>query len=376
MKQGFNSGFADIAVSKRKIKQEFFQQINTIVNWDVIATKLDKLYAKGQSHTGRPSYEGLLLFKITLLQTWYNRSDYEVEDAVNDRISFSRFVGLSLDDQSPDHSIISRFRTELTKNNAYEILLNEVNRCLAKHHILVKTGALIDASITDSPRQPRGKKEDVIDEQKAEEQDDANPLEVSTTQVEQTKTADTRTVSTTSVHVKQQKHVDGQARWVKKNGRLRYGYKKYVVTTDEGLVLGVHTTAANVHEISNLEEVLAKASLPKGCKIKADKGYKSKKNDDLLMTKGFKNHIMKKALKSKALTEMEIKLNKIVSKTRYKIERTFGSMVVWFGAGKARYVGLAKTNSQHLMEAIAFHLYRSPKMIMLQLQNQPQLLLK
>ncbi len=73
---------------------------------------------------------------------------------------------------------------------------------------------------------------------------------------------------------------------------------------------------------------------------------------------------------------MEIKLNKIVSKTRYKIECTFGGMVVWFGAGKTRYVGLAKTNSQHLIEAIAFNLYRSPKMIMQQLQNNPQLLVK
>ncbi len=87
-----------------------------------------------------------------------------------------------------------------------------------------------------------------------------------------------------------------EVRWVKKNGKLRYGYQKHVVTTDESLVLGVHTTAANVHKISNLEEVLEKASLPKGCKIKADKGDKSKKNDDLLMTKGLKNHIMKKAL--------------------------------------------------------------------------------
>ncbi len=73
---------------------------------------------------------------------------------------------------------------------------------------------------------------------------------------------------------------------------------------------------------------------------------------------------------------METKLNKIVSKTRYKIERTLGSMVVWFGVGKARYVGLAKTNSQHLIEAIAFNLYRSPQMIMQQLQNNPQLLVK
>ncbi len=73
-----------------KSNKNFFQQINTIINWDIIALKLDRLYAKGQSHTGSPSYEGLLLFKITLLQTWYNRSDYEVEDAVNDRIALGK----------------------------------------------------------------------------------------------------------------------------------------------------------------------------------------------------------------------------------------------------------------------------------------------
>ncbi len=70
--------------------------------------------------------------------------------------------------------------------------------------------------------------------------------------------------------VKQKQHADGEGRWVKKNGKFRYGYKKHVVTTDDGLVFSVHAIATNVHEICNLEKVLAKASLPKGCKINAD----------------------------------------------------------------------------------------------------------
>jgi IS5 family transposase len=65
-----------------------------------------------------------MLFKMELLQTWYGLSDYESEDQVNDRISFSRFVGLSLDDKSPDHSVVSRFLTELTKKKAYDKLFN------------------------------------------------------------------------------------------------------------------------------------------------------------------------------------------------------------------------------------------------------------
>ena len=92
----------------------------------------------------------ILLFKITLLQTWYNLSDYEVEDQVNDRISFSKFLGLSLEDNCPDHSVISRFRTEMTKRKVYDKLLEEINKQLVKHGILVKQGILLDASVVNT----------------------------------------------------------------------------------------------------------------------------------------------------------------------------------------------------------------------------------
>ena len=71
----------------------------------------------------------------------------EVKDRVNDSISFSRFVGISLDDSVPDHSVLSRFRSELTEKGAYEKIFKALNKQLDKHKILVKTGAIIDASI-------------------------------------------------------------------------------------------------------------------------------------------------------------------------------------------------------------------------------------
>ncbi|WP_159290345.1 transposase [Tenacibaculum maritimum] len=42
-----------------------------------------------------------------------------MEDRVNDSISFSYFYGLNIDQIAPDHSTLSRFRTALTKVNAY-----------------------------------------------------------------------------------------------------------------------------------------------------------------------------------------------------------------------------------------------------------------
>ncbi|SHF92244.1 Transposase domain [Mariniphaga anaerophila] len=99
----------------RKIKSTFFHQINELLDWESLTAIINAHYTKGTSATGTPAYDGLLLFKVCLLQTWYGLSDYEVEDRINDSISFSYFCGMHIDQVSPDHSTISRFRTLMTK---------------------------------------------------------------------------------------------------------------------------------------------------------------------------------------------------------------------------------------------------------------------
>ena len=86
--------------------------------------------------------------------------------------------------------------------------------------------------------------------------------------------------------------------------------KNHHVTDEEGLVLGVVTTKATTNEIANLEQVLDAANLPRRIAVKADKGYQSQKNADLLKKKKLKNHILKKAKKNRLLTEREKKFNK------------------------------------------------------------------
>jgi len=54
----------------------------------------------------------------------------------------------------------------------------------------------------------------------------------------------------------------------------------------------------------------------------------------------------------------------LVSKTRYKVERVFGNIKRWFRSAGARYIGLEKTHTQHVMEAIAYNLYRAPNIIL------------
>jgi len=126
----------------------------------------------------------------------------------------------------------------------------------------------------------------------------------------------------------------------------------------------VVTTAANESDIKHLEDVLDASQVKKGMWVKADKGYKSEKNDEIVKKKKMKNHIMYKAKKNKALTPRQSMFNKLISKTRFKVERTFGSITRWFGGGTARYIGLDKMHTQNLMEAMAYNLYRSPGIIM------------
>lgn len=329
----------------RKIKQTFFIQINALIDWTEIGAIISKHYTKGKSATGKPAYDGVLLFKVCLLQTWYGLSDYEVEDRINDSLSFSYFCGMSIEQVAPDHSTISRFRSLMTKQGAYQELFAAINSRLEAHGIIVKTGALVDASIIDTPLKPKGSSRyEVLDQ----DEDEQNP---------------TPKEAVKPVHKEIAPSVDQQAAWIKKSGKLRYGYKKHHLTDTEGMIMGVLTTAANVNEISNLEDVLDTVDLPAGIPLKADKGYQSDKNSGILKQRGLKNHIMKKAKKNQPLTRRELQFNQLIGKTRFKVERSFGSIKRWFNGGVARYRGIEKMHTQNLMEAICYNLYRSPGII-------------
>lgn len=287
-------------------------------------------YNKGKSVVGKPSYSGLLLFKMSLLQSWYG---------LNDSISFSYFCGMNIDQVAPDHSTLNRFRTALTKTKTYEKLFSSINKQLETHNIIVKTGIIVDASVIDTPLWPKGKTNFKVTENRTEEQ----------------------------VVVKKEyvDSVDKEGTWLKKRGKYHFGFKKHHVTDDQGLVVGVLTTTASKNEIANLEQMLetVNINLPKDIPLKADKGYQSKKNVELLKNRNLKNHILKKTYKNKPLTIWENRFNKLIGKTRIKVERTFGGIKRSFNGGLARYRGMEKMHTHNLMEAMCYNLYRRPGIV-------------
>ena len=148
--------FSDFYISHRTRKGNFLNQMDHLIDWKPIEQAIRRHYAPASDGVGRPAYSGLLLFKVLLVGLWHGGlSDEAVEDMANVNLHVLCFLGLALEDDVPDHSVLSRFRTQLTKAQAWDGLLAEINRQLEGRNLLVKSGCQVDASITHSPRKPK-----------------------------------------------------------------------------------------------------------------------------------------------------------------------------------------------------------------------------
>lgn len=341
--------FAYYDVERRTAKNQFFKQIDQIIDWTPIEKELKKIVRVGKMQRGQKAYNPLILFKMQLVSIWYDLSDVQTELTCNDSLSVMKFCGLSLEDRVPDHSTLSRFRSELTQKKAYDRLLRKINKQLDAHKLIIKQGVKVDASLTQSPFSPKGKPLYELAQDRKEDEREQRDID-SEKQYHAVKTIE-------------QPGADNEARWLKKGGRNTYGYKKHIATDDNGLVLGVHSTTANEHDSKGLEAVIKKVPIDQRKQVMADKGYASKANEQMLQSNGSKSRIMHKGYRNRPLTKWQIRYNKMISKTRWVVERTFGSMKRWFGSGKTRLKSLDKVHSQHVLEAIAYNLKRSPGLV-------------
>ena len=346
--------FADAGVSHRKTTNLFLERVNQLMDWERIEGVIDSYATRGRGIAGNTAYPGLVLVKMSLLGIWYKLSDRALEERVNDSISFNRFCGLSLADRVPDHSVISRFRTMMTRAGGWDALLREVNRQLEANRLVVKSGVIVDASITESPRKPGGKPNFEI------EQDEPGD-NAGTGQSDRGKG---------QLKMIPKQGVDGEAKWTKKAGKSYYGFKKHHATDVNGLILAVETTPANTHDSQVFEALINQVNPEKGTRCYADKGYAGQDRVNYLAGKGLKNGIQSKAYRNRPLSRRAIQRNKLISKLRYIVERTFGGQKRWFDAGTARYVGWAATHTQHVLEAICYNLKRAPQHYIIKLTAQ------
>ncbi len=133
------------------------ERIYELVDWPRFESLVSGLEA---ARVGKGSYPPLMMAKVLLLQRLYNLSDARMAEALADRISFRRFVGLSLGDGTPGRSAIGGFKAALKERGLGERLFLELRRQMDARGVRLQHGAEVSAEFvkadTDRLRRRRG----------------------------------------------------------------------------------------------------------------------------------------------------------------------------------------------------------------------------
>ena len=310
------------------------ERLNRSVDWDMFRPILDHAFKKeSRTKAGRPPYDFILLFKILVLQRCFNLSDDQTEYQINDRMSFMRFLGLSLSDRVPDAKTIWLFREKLTNAGIMDDLFAVFRRSLEEKGIITRKGSIVDATFVEAPRQRNTLEEnEAIKNGRLPEGWDEDTPE--------------------SKHRLSQKDTD--ARYTKKGGKSYYGYKDHVkADADSKMVVTYEVTNAAVHDSRMLTELVD----DKDKVLYADSAYSGKKLAASLPKK-LEKHICRKGCRHKKLTSEDHKYNNTVSKTRSRIEHIFGFMTRSMNGITVRSKGIKRAKCGIGLMNLAYNMSR------------------
>lgn len=285
--------------------------VHEIIDWEEIKAVLSSIHNKKE---GNSAYPPVMMFKIRLLQSWYNLSDPGTEAQLARDLLFKRFVGLSMHDKVPDHSTIWRFRDQMTRKQLLKPLFTELNHQLSKQGLYIQSGAvnIVDATVIEA-HQSRPRK---------------NPQGQSTQDQE----------AGYNIKTNAQGH-----------RRTTYGYKGHINIDEDGFIQALDYSSGNHHDSLFLKNLVSDNQ----GKVYADSAYKSKKHDCLL---GARNCIHERAYRGKPLTSSQKKRNRLRSKIRASVEGVFGQLKLHQGLGKARYLGKARNEARFMLIVMSHNL--------------------
>jgi IS5 family transposase len=312
---------------KRTKKEIFFEKMEKYVPleaWCEITRPY--YYEKGN---GREPIGLAIMLKMYLVSNWFNLSDPQTEDILNENMAVRKYVGLSGD--APDETTLCKFRKMLEENGLTERFFNHLKDVLIENKVLLKEGTIVDASFIEAPNSIKNK----------------------------------------------DKQPNPNMRNGKKGKKHFFGMKVHVgVDKNSGLVHSVATTTANESDLANMHAALHGEE--KG--VWGDSGYvgaeqrieicekyqdgtgeyegKHKKSNTPLLRKraDISFHVNKKL--GKVITDEDKEEERLKSKVRSKVEHVFCAIKHTFGFRKTRLRTIEKNHAKLLMMAALSNVLR------------------
>lgn len=326
----------DLRLSKLSKLGDPLERLNAGVDFDIFRDLLEqRLSREAKGKGGRPPYDYVMMFKILILQRYYNLSDDQTEYQINDRMSFMRFLSLTISDDIPDGKTIWYFTERLTDLGLVKELFDLFGKELERLGLIVNEGKIIDASFIEAPRQRNGR--------------DKN------TQIKQGKGGG---LWNDQPHKKRQKDID--ARWTKKNYQNYYGYKNHAKVDSESKLIDTYqVTDASVHDSQVVDALLTKKDQDQ--ELYADSAYVGQ--ESILEKHQVKNQIHEKGYKNNPLTEEQKTANTKKSRTRVRVEHVFGFMENSMGSMFFRKIGLKRAETTVGLMNLTYNMFRKIQLI-------------
>ena len=204
-----------------------------------------------------------------------------------------------------------RFRQRLREYCLHENLLTLVNHQLQAKRLVLKTCTLVDATLLQAAR-------------RAPVKGDATGG-------------------------------DSDAGYTVKQGQPHYGYKAHVAVDEtHTLIRQVRLTAANVHDSQEFENVVRGDEEM----VMADKAYWSQARSEWCGQHGVANGILRKPSRGEKLKDSDVRMNRLFSSIRCKIEKVFGWWKRSTGYRRVRYVGRERNRLELEFKCVCWNLKR------------------
>ena len=288
------------------------ERLDAATPWEKLAAPIRALPEYNNAGAGHPPWCPVLMLKGLMLAKWNNLSDPGLEEALQDRISFRKFVGLSFTDKTPDETTFVKFRQRLREAGLHDAIFDAVVKHIEGQGLLVREGTMVDATIIEAPRgRPRG--------------------DGTTTR-------------------------DQDASFTAKHGVPHHGYKGHIAMDLSGIVTDYRFGTAKEHDSNHIDGLTVHETRL----VLADSAYSDRQRRADLRARGVIDGICYKRNRGqKELHDWQQRWNSRVAKLRARVEHPTGMMKQQLGYRRVRYRGRERNVFDFAMTLSACNIKKS-----------------
>lgn len=306
-------------------------QLKACIDWEMFRPELMTIREKERkSAAGRKPFDVVLMFKVLVLQSLYNLGDDALEYQIRDRLSFMRFLGLSLGDSVPDAKTIWLFREDLGRAGLVTRLFKQFDQYLREQGFTARKGQIVDASIVSVPIQRNSREDNALIKQ------GDIPADWSEAK---------------------RRQKDIHARWSARPKKHKFGYKNHIsIDAKHKFIREYVVTDAGVHDSQVFGELLDETNTSRD--VWADSAYRSEKMLVELRQNEYREHLQRKGCRNRKLTSWEKQGNRTRSRIRCRVEHVFGMQTQIAGNLILRTVGKVRAAVKIGLRNLAYNMYR------------------